>query len=80
MNEAGELLFAMEAGAVREDHIQGELGDLLLGKAPGRRSAQEITLFKSLGLAIEDLAAAYFIYQKALEQDVGTRLTLGGAR
>jgi alanine dehydrogenase len=80
LNEAGELLFAMKAGAVTEDHIQGELGDLLLGKAPGRQSAQEITLFKSLGLAIEDLAAAHFIYQKALEQNVGTTLALGGER
>jgi ornithine cyclodeaminase/alanine dehydrogenase-like protein (mu-crystallin family) len=80
LNEAGELLFALKAGAVGADHIQGELGDLLLGKVPGRHSADEITLFKSLGLAIEDLAAAHFICQKALELNVGTRLGLGGAR
>jgi ornithine cyclodeaminase/alanine dehydrogenase-like protein (mu-crystallin family) len=80
LNEAGELLYALKEGAVGEGHIQAELGDLLVRKAPGRQSAEEITLFKSLGLAIEDLAAAHFIYQKALGQNVGTRLTLGGER
>jgi alanine dehydrogenase len=80
LNEAGELLIAMKDGAVGADHIQGELGDLLVGKAPGRQSDEEITLFKSLGLAVEDLAAAHFIYQKALQQNVGTRLALGGVR
>jgi ornithine cyclodeaminase/alanine dehydrogenase-like protein (mu-crystallin family) len=80
LNEAGELLVAMKEGALGADHIQGELGDLLVGRAPGRQSAEEITLFKLLGLAIEDLAAAHFIYQKALEQNVGTRVALGGVR
>jgi ornithine cyclodeaminase/alanine dehydrogenase-like protein (mu-crystallin family) len=80
LNEAGELLYALKEGAVGEGHIQAELGDLLVGKAPGRQSAEEITLFKSLGLAIEDLAAAHFIYQKALEQNVGISLALGGER
>jgi ornithine cyclodeaminase/alanine dehydrogenase-like protein (mu-crystallin family) len=80
LNEAGELLIAINDGALGADHILGELGDLLVGKVAGRRSANEITLFKSLGLAIEDLAAAHFIYQKALQQNVGTRLMLGGER
>jgi ornithine cyclodeaminase/alanine dehydrogenase-like protein (mu-crystallin family) len=80
LNEAGDLLSAMKAGAVGSDHIQGELGDLLVGKVQGRRSADEITLFKSLGLAIEDLAAAHFIYQKALEQKAGTLVAFGGER
>jgi ornithine cyclodeaminase/alanine dehydrogenase-like protein (mu-crystallin family) len=80
LNEAGELLIAMKDGAVSAEHIQGELGELLVGKAVGRRSPDEITLFKSLGLAIEDLAAAHFIYRNALEQNVGTTLALGGER
>jgi ornithine cyclodeaminase/alanine dehydrogenase-like protein (mu-crystallin family) len=80
LNEAGELLFAMKGGAVSGDHIQGELGDLLVGSVQGRRSADEITLFKSLGLAIEDLAAAQFVYQKALDQKVGTQIAFGGER
>jgi ornithine cyclodeaminase/alanine dehydrogenase-like protein (mu-crystallin family) len=80
LNEAGELLIAMRDGALGADHIQGELGDLLVGKVAGRRSADEITLFKSLGLAVEDLAAAHFIYQKALRQNVGAMIALGGER
>jgi ornithine cyclodeaminase/alanine dehydrogenase-like protein (mu-crystallin family) len=53
-------------GAVADDHILGELGDLLEGKIPGRRSAEEITLFKSLGIAVEDLAAGRHVYRKAV--------------
>src|SRR5881275_596652 len=52
--EAGDLLIPMLEGAVRNDHVQAELGEVLTGKNPGRRSARELTLFKSLGLAVED--------------------------
>lgn len=64
--EAGDLLIPIREGAVGEDHIAGELGDLLLGLLPGRRSAEEITLFESLGLAVEDLAAARHVWRKSL--------------
>ena len=64
--ESGDLLIPIQEGAVGEDHIAGELGDLLLGLLPGRRSAEEITLFESLGLAVEDLAAARHVWRKAL--------------
>jgi alanine dehydrogenase len=64
--EAGDLLIPIQEGAVGEDHIAGELGDLLLGRLPGRRSAEEITLFESLGLAVEDLAAARHVWRKSL--------------
>lgn len=64
--EAGDLLIPILEGAVGEDHIVGELGDLLLGLLPGRRSAEEITLFESLGLAVEDLAAARHVWRKSL--------------
>src|SRR3712207_8215949 len=47
------------------EHIVGELGELLLGRAVGRRGTSEITIFKSLGLAVEDVAAAAFIYERA---------------
>ena len=47
-----------------DDHILGEMGDMLLGRVAGRETPQEITLFKSLGLAVEDLAAAQHIYQQ----------------
>jgi len=80
INEAGDFLFPKKEGAIGDDHIQGEIGDLLLGKVAGRGSPDEITLYKSLGLAIEDLAAAHYIYQKALEKGIGTSLELGGSR
>jgi ornithine cyclodeaminase/alanine dehydrogenase-like protein (mu-crystallin family) len=66
VNESGDYLFALREGAISgPDHIRAELGDLLTGGATGRVSDDEITLFKSLGLAIEDLAAAAFLYDKA---------------
>jgi ornithine cyclodeaminase len=78
--EAGDLLIPIEEGAVAETHVRAELGEVLLGRHPGRRSADEITLFKSLGLAIEDLAAAQVVYRNAERSGAGTRVELGGAR
>ena len=78
--EAGDFLLAKEEGAVGDDHIQGELGEVLLGTVQGRRSAEEITLFKSLGLAVEDLAAAHAILAKATAQGAGTWVEFGGNR
>ncbi len=72
LNEAGDYLFALKEGAIGADHIRAEIGELLLGTAPGRRSAEEITLFKSLGLAVEDLAAAAHVDRRARETGVGT--------
>ncbi len=54
-----------------DDHILGEIGDVLLAKVKGRESGEDITLFKSLGLAVEDVAAAHHIYQKLSEQGGG---------
>jgi ornithine cyclodeaminase len=61
VNESGDYLAAVGEGAV----IRAEIGEILIGAAPGRTSAAEITLFKSLGLAVEDLASAAFVYDKA---------------
>jgi ornithine cyclodeaminase len=72
LNEAGDYLFAAREGAIGPDHIKAEIGELLIGQAQGRTSADEITLFKSLGLAIEDLASAEYIYRQAKEKQVGT--------
>lgn len=80
LHEAGDFLFPKAEGAIGDDHVQGEIGDVLLGRTTGRRSEEEITLFKSLGLAVEDLAAAHHIYRKAEERDVGTRVDFGGIR
>jgi len=61
VNESGDYLGAIDSGAT----IRAEIGELLAGTAAGRKSREEITLFKSLGLAIEDLASAAFLYEKA---------------
>ena len=72
LNEAGDYVIAAAEGAFGPEHIRAELGELLIGKDPGRKSNAEITVFKSLGLAIEDLASAAHIYGKAQEQKTGT--------
>lgn len=72
LNEAGDYLFAVRDGLIGPDHIRGELGEVLKGDKPGRRSAAEITIFKSLGIAIEDLFSAEHLYQKAKDMNVGT--------
>jgi len=78
--EAGDFLIPRHEGAIDDHHIRGELGELLLGTCPGRQSEAEVTVFKSLGLAVEDVAAARLIYDNALQQGAGTRVELGGAR
>ena len=77
LNEAGDFLLARAEGAVGDDHIVAELGELLVGSARGRRSRDEITLFESLGLGVEDVVAAWFTYTQALEQGRGTPVPLG---
>ncbi|MEK6325073.1 MAG: ornithine cyclodeaminase family protein [Acidobacteriota bacterium] len=72
VNEGGDYLFALRDGAIGPDHIKAEIGELLIGAKPGRTSADEITLFKSLGLAIEDLASADYLYRKAKGSQTGT--------
>lgn len=71
MAAAGELLKAIAAGVVDESHIIGEIGDVLLGRAEGRQSAQDITMYKSLGVASQDLAAALAIWEKAENENAG---------
>lgn len=71
-NEAGDYLLAVEEGAIEAGHITAELGEVLAGGRPGRTSEDEITVFESLGLAVEDLAAAEYIERRAHENGVGT--------
>jgi ornithine cyclodeaminase/alanine dehydrogenase-like protein (mu-crystallin family) len=74
-NESGDYLLAQQdlAAARRElGPVRAELGELLLGTAPGRAGDDEITVFESLGLAAEDLAAARYVYTQALRQGTGT--------
>jgi ornithine cyclodeaminase len=72
LNEGGDYLFAAQDGAIGPEHIKAEIGELVIGAKPGRSSDAEITLFKSLGLAIEDLASAEYLYRKAHETRAGT--------
>jgi ornithine cyclodeaminase len=72
VNESADYLAALREGAIGPDHIQAELGEVLLGRHPGRTAPEQITLFKSLGLAVEDVAAAYAVYQRAADQGIGT--------
>jgi ornithine cyclodeaminase len=76
VNEAGDYLFPLREGALDESHIRAELGELLIGAAEGRRSTDELTVFKSLGLAVEDLAAAELVLQRAEAEDAGTVVSL----
>jgi ornithine cyclodeaminase/alanine dehydrogenase-like protein (mu-crystallin family) len=69
-NEAGDYLLAAREGA--DNPVRAELGELLTGTAPGRAAADEITVFESLGLAAEDLAAAGYLYEKATRLGAGT--------
>ncbi len=80
LHEAGEFLIPKQEGLIGDDHILGELGELLLGQVPGRTSPEQITLFKSLGIAIEDLAAAHHILRKAEASHAGTWIDIGGKR
>ena len=80
VNEAGDFLFPKQEGAVTDDHIVGEIGDILLGNLDGRETPDEIPLFKSLGVAVEDLAAAHFVYHEAKRTGVGTTVDLGGVK
>lgn len=75
MDQAGELLAAIRDGAVSESHIAGEIGEVLDGNAPGRRDDGEITVYKSLGVAAQDLAAACAAFRNAERKDIGVDLT-----
>jgi ornithine cyclodeaminase len=82
LNEGGDFLVPKREGLIGDDHIVGEIGELLVDppRIAGRRSRDEITLFKSLGLAIEDVAAARRVYERAIATGAGSWLELGGLR
>lgn len=74
--EAGDLVIPIREGAIDEAHIAGELGDVFGGRIPGRRNAAEITIFKSLGMAVEDVAAARLAFDRASERGLGRGFVL----
>jgi ornithine cyclodeaminase/alanine dehydrogenase-like protein (mu-crystallin family) len=71
--EAGELKHAMDAGLVSESHILGEIGEVLTGAVVGRLADHDVTVYKSLGVAAQDMAAAHVIYERAVREGLGTR-------
>ena len=74
--EAGDLVIPMREGAIDPSHIAGELGEVFGGRVPGRRSRTEITLFKSLGMAVEDVAAARLAHERAVARGLGRGFVL----
>lgn len=76
MAAAGELLNAIASGAVKESHVVGEIGEVVAGGVLGRRNEDEITMYKSLGVASQDLAAAYAIWSMAQAENAGLEVDL----
>ena len=76
LNEAGDIMIPIQEGAIDKSHLHAELGEVITGKKPGRADAREITLFKSNGLAIQDVATAKLAYDKAVQAGIGTSVEL----
>ncbi len=74
--EAGDIMIPVANGEIGYDHVAGELGDVLLGRVPGRTGDDAITLFKSVGLAVQDAVTVARVYQIALAQGVGQDIFL----
>jgi ornithine cyclodeaminase len=74
--EAGDFLLAREEGAVTDDHIRGELGDVLAGRVAGRTSEADVTVFESLGIGVEDVASARYLYDEATRAGAGAWVDL----
>jgi ornithine cyclodeaminase/alanine dehydrogenase-like protein (mu-crystallin family) len=74
LNESGDYLFAVQEQGIGPEHIVAEIGEVFAGMHPGRSAADELTLFKSLGIAVEDLAAAELCVARARERGVGTEV------
>lgn len=75
-NEAGDILIPISEGAIGIGHVRGEIGRLIHGDIAGRATDEEITLYKSLGLTAQDLYAAKFVYDRAVQLGRGTLVTL----
>lgn len=76
LHEAGDYVIAAREGAIGPEHIKAELGEVLAGAHPGRERWDELTVFESLGIAVEDLAAAELVVRRAREQGLGTEVEL----
>jgi len=72
--QGGEVLHAMAAGLIGEDHVLGEIGEVMAGDLAGRLGEADVTIYKSLGAIAQDLAAAWFVYRRAIEAGLGTEV------
>lgn len=75
-SESGDIIIPLSEGMLPPDHYKGEIGEVLLSRIRGRISSDEITVFKSVGIAIQDLAAANYAYRQACQKGVGTDILL----
>jgi ornithine cyclodeaminase len=73
-NEGGDYLFAVREAGIGPEHVRAELGELLTGSGEGREHEDELTVFESLGIAVEDLASAELVVRRARERGVGTEV------
>ena len=74
LRQGAEFLHAKAAGLVGDEHVVAEIGQVMAGERPGRTSATEVTLYKSLGAIVQDLVAGWFVYQAALKQNLGSNV------
>jgi len=76
LKESGDLIAPISSGQYSAENISGEIGEVIAGRKPGRTSKEQITLFKSVGIAVEDLAVAELIYQEAVNEKLGKEINL----
>ena len=74
--ESGDVVMGISEGRFAVSHVLGELGEVVLGRVQGRTADDQITIFKSLGMAVEDVVAADLVFRRAAETGAGTELTL----
>jgi ornithine cyclodeaminase len=80
LKEPGDIIIPLEEGEITPEHIVAEIGELVAGMKAAKRQPSDITLFKSLGLAVEDIASAQFVHARAMERGAGVMVDLGGTR
>ena len=73
LSEAGDILIPLEDGTITKDNFTGDLGNVIKGEVTGRENDEEIIVFKSVGVATQDLVAAREIYDKAVKAGIGTK-------
>ena len=76
MKEAGDIITPIKEGIITASHIWAELGEIVIGRKAGRTTDQEITLFKSVGLAVQDICTADLAYRHAIRRNIGTSVDI----